>query len=113
MGLMILPFRSAADMLRVCSAALLNQRLTEVEVQVRVRSVQACMAVHSTRAITAHFDRMASWAEAPFSRETRAELKNSVTTRKRARRPTVPSGPRRKFIWLTRAAWTSELGVSV
>jgi 2-polyprenyl-3-methyl-5-hydroxy-6-metoxy-1,4-benzoquinol methylase len=93
------------DVLRVYSAALVNQGLSESEAQARIRSVQAYMAAHPKEALTAHFDRMYTWADAPFSREPSALVKKIAATRKPGKALDIAMGQGRNSIWLAKEGW--------
>ena len=74
------------------SAALGNEGLSEPEAQAHIALGQAYIATHPGEALTAHFNRMYIWAEAPFSREASAPVKKVAATRKPERALDIPVG---------------------
>jgi 2-polyprenyl-3-methyl-5-hydroxy-6-metoxy-1,4-benzoquinol methylase len=95
-----------AEVVSAYEATLKTRGVTEEEAQARGREVQAYMSAHPREALTLHFDRIYTWAEAPFSREASALVKKVASTRKPGRALDIAMGQGRNAIWLAKAGWT-------
>lgn len=95
-----------ADVMRAYSASLKTQGVSDEETQARVKEVQAHMSANPREALVLHFDRIFTWADAPFSREPSALVKKIAATRKPGKALDIAMGQGRNSIWLAKAGWT-------
>lgn len=95
-----------ADVLKAYESSLVKQGLSGADAQARVQAVQAYMAAHPKESLTLHFDRMYTWAEAPFRREPSALVQKVAANRAPGRALDIAMGQGRNAVWLAKQGWT-------
>ncbi len=94
-----------ADVLKAYSSKLKTQGASDAAAEAAVKEVQAYLAAHPREALTLHFNRIYTWADAPFSREPSAFLKKVAATRKPGRALDIAMGQGRNSLYLAKAGW--------
>lgn len=94
-----------ADVLKAYGARLQAKGVSDADVQSRVAEVQQYIAAHPREALTLHFDRMYSWADAPFTREPSALVVKVAALRKPGKALDIAMGQGRNSLWLAKAGW--------
>jgi 2-polyprenyl-3-methyl-5-hydroxy-6-metoxy-1,4-benzoquinol methylase len=94
------------DVLKAYAGRLKAQGTAEEVVEARVREVRAYMQAHPGEALVLHFNRMYTWADAPFTREPSALVKRVAGAKKAGRALDIAMGQGRNSIWLAKAGWT-------
>ena len=95
-----------ADVVKAYAAKLKTRAVADEEIQTRVKEVQEYLTSHPRESLTLHFNRIFTWAEAPFSREPSALVKKVAATRKPGKALDIAMGQGRNSIWLAKAGWT-------
>ena len=95
-----------AEVMKAYAAKLMTRGLSDVEAQARTKEVQAYISAHPRETLVLHFNRIFTWAEAPFSREPSALVKKIASSRKAGRALDIAMGQGRNSIWLAKAGWT-------
>lgn len=95
-----------ADVLKAYSSKLKAQGATDAAAEDAVKEVQAYLTAHPREALTLHFNRIYTWADAPFSREPSAFLRKVAATRKPGRALDIAMGQGRNSVFLAKAGWT-------
>jgi SAM-dependent methyltransferase len=75
------------------------------DAEARVTEVRDYMNAHPKEALTLHFDRMYTWADAPFSREPSPLLVKVASTRKPGKALEIAMGQGRNALWLAKHGW--------
>lgn len=75
------------------------------DVDARIAAVREYMSTHQKEALALHFDRMFTWAEAPFSREPSQLVMKVASTRKPGRALDIAMGQGRNALWLAKNGW--------
>lgn len=94
-----------ADVLKAYGARLQAKGVAAGDIQARVAEVQQYIAAHPREALTLHFDRIFTWAGAPFSREPSALVVKVASSRKPGKALDIAMGQGRNALWLARAGW--------
>jgi len=94
-----------ADVLKAYEKKLKSAGSSEAEAQKRVTEVRDFMNTHPKEALTLHFDRMYTWADAPFSRQPSPLLVKVASTRKPGRVLDIAMGQGRNALWLAKNGW--------
>jgi 2-polyprenyl-3-methyl-5-hydroxy-6-metoxy-1,4-benzoquinol methylase len=87
---------SPAEVIRTYSSTLKTRGTPDAEIAERTKAVQDYAAANPREALALHFNRIYTWADAPFSREPSAFL----------RRLDIAMGQGRNSIWLAKAGWS-------
>jgi 2-polyprenyl-3-methyl-5-hydroxy-6-metoxy-1,4-benzoquinol methylase len=95
-----------ADVLKAYAGRLKAQGTAEESVEARIRDVRAYIQAHPGEALVLHFNRIYTWADAPFTREPSALVKRVAGVRKPGRALDIAMGQGRNSIWLAKAGWT-------
>lgn len=94
-----------ADVVRSYTAALRARGMSEGEAAARGKELEAYIAAHPGEALKLHFNRIYTWAEAPFRREPSALVMKVASTRKPGRALDIAMGQGRNAIWLAKQGW--------
>lgn len=95
-----------ADVLKAYAGKLKAKGASDAETEAAVKEVQAYLTAHPREALTLHFNRIFTWADAPFSREPSAFLRKVASTRKPGRALDIAMGQGRNSVWLASQGWT-------
>lgn len=95
-----------ADVLKAYSAKLKSRGIADEEIQARAKEIQDHLRTHPQEGLVLHFNRIYTWADAPFTREPSALVKRVAATRKPGRALDIAMGQGRNAIWLAKAGWT-------
>lgn len=94
-----------ADVLKAYGAHLQAKGLAGGDVSSQVAEVQQYIAAHPRESLTLHFNRIYTWAEAPFSREPSALVVKVAASRKPGKALDIAMGQGRNALWLAKAGW--------
>lgn len=91
--------------LKSWGAKLKADGLSEADIQSRIDAVRAYATTHEREGLTLHFNRIYTWADAPFTREPSAFLRRIAATRKPGKALDIAMGQGRNSIWLASQGW--------
>lgn len=95
-----------ADVLKAYETRLTAQGLTPRQVQTRLQTIRQYATDHPQDATRLHFNRIYTWADAPFTREPSAVVRKVAATRKPGKALDIAMGQGRNSVWLAKAGWT-------
>lgn len=94
---------AAAEVLKAYGEKLQSAGVPDVEK--RTAEVREYMNTHPKEALTLHFDRIYTWADAPFSRQPSQLLMKVASGRKPGRALDIAMGQGRNAVWLASQGW--------
>jgi 2-polyprenyl-3-methyl-5-hydroxy-6-metoxy-1,4-benzoquinol methylase len=95
-----------AEVLNVYAGKLKSRGLPPTEIDQRVASVRKYLADNPRQALALHFDRIYTWADAPFSRQPSDLVTKVASNLKPGKALDIAMGQGRNAIWLAKAGWT-------